>query len=330
MAKYKLRLDTLRGADAFSEASREELRTLLALISLGGEGDIDTLTAAAGVSAARAKASLVLWEEAGVIIPTDEIDAPTVTEEFSDTGEYDIKDAITSAECADTIRDNNLQGLISELARLMGKAALSSGEAKLITTLYTELMLSEEYILTLAGYMLDKKGRLSAKRLSDEAERLAKRDIDTAEALEIYFSEKEKESGDMWEVKRLLGIYNRTLSKKEREIVERWLNEYGYSLEVVGEAYDITVLNTGKLSMPYMDKLISHWHSSGAKTLSEIRVLVERERAQKAHEAAPKTPPRMPRTPREKPRFGDFDATEVFERVLARSYGDDDDEEDDE
>ena len=330
MAKYKLKLDTLPTLSAFTEASREELRTLLALISRKGDGDIDTLSRLADVSVARAKSSLVLWEEVGVIIPDNDEPTASITEEFSDSTTYDIADTMTSVECADTIRDYSLSSLIAELSRLMGKPTLTSGEAKLICSLYTELSLSEEYILTLAAYMLETKGKLSAKRLADEAERLTKRDIDTAEALDIYFSEKEKESGDMWEVKRLLGIHNRSLSKKERELITKWFSEYDYTLEIIGEAYDITVMNTSKLSLPYMDKLISHWHEAGAKNLNEIRALIERERSKRDYEEKPKTPPRIPRTPKEKPRFGNFDATDVFEKVLARSYGDDDDEEDDE
>lgn len=328
MAKYRLKLDTLPSVPAFTEASADELRVLLAIIARAGDGNAELISRTAGVSVARAKASFVLWEESGVIALNGELDSPAITEEFSDASSYDIADTLSSVECADTIRDNELSSLIEELARLMGKSALSSGEAKLICSLYTELSLSEEYILTLAAYMLEAKGKLSAKRLADEAERLTRRDIDTAEALDIYFSEREKESGDMWEVKRLLGIHSRSLSKKERELIEKWFGEYGYTLEIIGEAYDITVMNTGKLSLPYMDKLMSHWYEAKAKNLNEIRTLIERERSQREYTEKQKTPPRIPRAPKEKPRFGDFDANDVFERVLARSYGDDDEEDD--
>ncbi len=330
MAKYKLKLDTLPSLPTFTEASKEELRILLAIIAEKGNVDINLLAKLACVTPARAKASLVLWEEVGVITPDNEMETATITEEFTNSTSYDIADAMTSIECAEMIRDNELASLISELERLMEKSSFSSGEVKLISALYTELTLSEEYILTLAVYMVEAKGRISVKRLADEAERLTKRGIDTAEALEVYFADKEKESGDMQEVKRMLGIYNRALSKKERELITKWFNEYNYSLEIIGEAFDITVINTGKLSLPYMDKLIKHWYENGAKSLNEVRTLVERERSQREYEEKPKTPPRIPRAPKERPRFGDFDANDVFEKVLARSYGNDDDEEDDE
>lgn len=329
MAKYNLKLDTLPTLPVFNEASQEELRILLAIISSNGNIDVSSLSATLGVSLARAKSSLVLWEEAGVILQDDTIES-TITEEFTNTRAYDIADAMTSVECAEVIRDNELASLIYELERLFERSPLSSAEVKYISALYTELTLSAEYILTLTGYMLEEKGKISIKRLADEAERLTKRGIDTVEGLEIYFSCKDKENGNIQEVKRLLGIFNRSLSKKEQELVNKWFDEYNYTLEVVGEAYDITVMNTSKLSFPYMDKLITHWHENGVKTLNEIRALVERERSQRGHEEKPKTPPRIPRAPKERPRFGDFDANDVFEKVLARSYGNDDDEEDDE
>ena len=102
MATNKYRVMPLRLSQnpSFSEASKEELRTLLALIE--AEGDMkseDVLAAMAGVSVARCKAALAFWEECGVIFPDD--GAPRVTEEFADRlvrGEIDERPTLAVAE----------------------------------------------------------------------------------------------------------------------------------------------------------------------------------------------------------------------------------------
>ena len=129
-------------------------------------------------------------------------------------------------------------------------------------------------------------------------------------------------TSDEWEFRHLLGIYNRTLTKSEQDYVKKWYGEFGYGEDVVGEAYDIAVRNTGKISLPYMDTLVSHWHEDGCKTLDDCRALIERDKAAKAVEDKQKTPPKMPRAQKSAPRYGNFDPIEAFEAALKRSYGD--------
>ena len=70
MLNYRLKRPALIGNPAFLEASREELRVLLALMELDGNAEsAEWLAKQAGISTARARSSLAFWEEAGVIFP---------------------------------------------------------------------------------------------------------------------------------------------------------------------------------------------------------------------------------------------------------------------
>ena len=320
MTEYKFNAKALTSSEAFTEASKEELRVLLAIVANGGrvEGD-EALAKAAGVSKSRASSSTVFWQESGIITEND--GTPTITEEFEARVELGKIDTGTAIGTAKSVRDNELAGLISECAALMQRPALNTEEIKIINALYTQYALDEEYIITLAAY-INEKGKLTASRLGTEAERLIKRGIDTAEALVEYIEEKANESGDEWEFRHLLGIYNRTLTKSEQDYVKKWYGEFGFGEEIIGEAYDITVRNTGKLSLPYMDALLTPWHEGGCKSVEDCRALVEKEKAARAVEEKQKMPPKMPRTPKTTPRYGNFDPLEAFEAALKRSYGD--------
>ena len=320
MTEYKFNAAALIGSEAFTEASREELRVLLALIANGGRIESDTALAnAANVSRGRASSSLVFWEESGVISKQD--GAPTITEEFEERVELGKLNTGTAVSAAKSVRDNELAALISECATLMQRPALNTEEIKTINALYTEYALDEEYIITLAAYIND-KGKLTVTKLGAEAGRLVKRGIDTAEKLMAHIEEKENENSDEWEFRHLLGIYNRTLTRSEQDYVKKWYSDFGYGEDIIGEAYDITVRNTGKLSLPYMDTLLTSWQESGCRTLDECRAAVERDRVARVLEEKQKTPPKMPRTPKTTPRYGNFDPIEAFEAALKRSYGD--------
>lgn len=322
MIEYSVLPLSLTKKEAYTEASREELMVLLALIESGGKRDEDEIAEAAKISRTRVRSAIVFWEEAEVILKKDS-EKSSVTEEFE---EKIILGKITergAEEVAGEIRDCDLADLISECAAMMQKPALSTEETKIITAIYTQLALGVEYIITLAAYMSD-KGKLTAQRLGAEAERLVKRGIDCVEELEKYISAKENESGAEWEFKRICGIYNRNLSKRETELVNKWYYTFAFSDEVIGEAYDITVVNTGKLSLPYMDKLLTHWHSEGCLSLEDCKRVIEREKAEKEAEKSAQKPPSIPRK-RNTPRYGDFDANDAFAKALLRSYGDEGD-----
>ena len=325
MIKYTVLPLAVTDKAAFTEASREELRVLLALIESGGSfTSVDELALSASVSLSRARSALVLWEEEGAIRGSDSIpNAPTtVTEEFESRIELGKITDRTSSAVAREIRDNDLADLIAECAQMMEKPALSTEETKIISAIYTQLKLGEEYIITLAAF-LSEKGKLSAQRLGAEAEKLVKRGVDCVEELEKYLEAKENESGAEWEFKRLCGIYNRNLSKRERELINKWYYDFGFADEIIGEAYDIMAMkDSTKISLPYMDKVLSHWNAEGCRTLEECKRLSERERAAMEAEKAAAKPPSIPRKA-PAPRYGDFDINDAFEKALLRSYGDD-------
>lgn len=331
---------------AFREASAEELRVLLSVIEAGGIADTERIARAAGVSVPRVSSSLTLWQEAGVITEVtdaaggntaektdgtavaatdsaaaeDMQPAPTITEEFERrlrAGEIPETDGKTLAS---DIRDGELSSMIEECTALIGKATLTRDETARLCALKTQFSLDEEFILALAKDISDRGVRLTVTRLVQEADKLIRRDIDTPEALYSYIKRR-NETGE-WEreLMRLLGTYGRSFSPSEKKFIGKWCGEFGYGSEIIGEAYDITVMNTGKRSFSYMDKILTRWHDGGAKTVADCRALSEgaktgkkpREKSAGAAKNAPGN---------ENIRYTTFTASEALERAIARSYG---------
>ncbi len=312
---YRTDLSALMRSESFSEASREELRALLALLANGGKADTDTLVTLAGVSRPRLSSALALWEGSGVIHPED----GTLTEEFEERilGESFMEEG--SAEVAANIRDEGLRELIEECSSLMHRPSLSTQEIKWLSATVTQLALTPEYVLTLAAHLAD-KAKLTVPALKNKAERLTNMGIDTLEELERYITDRADECAEDWEYRHLLGIYNRALTKYEKTMFRRWGKEYGYSVNIVGEAYDLCVANTGKLNLAYMNKVLTAWRDAGCKTVEECRAKIEEERtAKKADTPAYSRKKAHPES--ETPKYADFDTEDALMRALKRSYG---------
>ena len=356
MSDFKLyKKSPAASAESFSEATAEELRVLVVLMEAEGEAlTYKEIAARASVSAARARSATALWRADGVldkepvkiaekepamaraaVKETESRAKVNAADSSSASGainnnEDNVKDEFAerfssdmyeerSVETAKTIRDGELSQLLDECAALLDKPALSTEEVKRITSVYSQLSLSAEYIFTLAAYLAE-SGKFTATNLAKKAEGLAEKGIDSLEALCVYIEDAKSENGTDKEFRRLFGIWNRKLSRADREYFRRWSEDFGYSTEIVGEAYGIMTANnaSGGVSLKYIDTILTHWHEAGCKTVAQCRAEEERSRAEKAEKNGGKIGRKKPEA---KPKFVDFDVEDAFQRALQRSYG---------
>ena len=315
---FKVNLDGITALDCFNEASKDELKVLLAIKSLEDEPfSAESLSAALGLSAARIKAAITLFEESSVLIKRDDGILAEVEYEFEQKKEPKTNDSRTAAS---SLRKSDLQDLIPDMENLLEKT-LVVREIERINSLVIDKGLSPEYILTLSSYLKTKRNPLTVEAIVREANKLVGKNIDNLEELEIYVKEKEAEVAGEMEMRRLLGIHSRALAPSERGFFKKWLHDFGYSSVIIGEAYDITVSATGKLSMSYMDSILTGWHEAGCRTLDECRARVnirKQERTKKANNSSQKS---KKSTEAETPKYADFNSEDALMRALERSYG---------
>ena len=325
MPKNKYRVTPLRISQnpAFSEASKEELRTLLVLIETDGVVQSDeTIAAMAGVSLARCRSAIAFWEECGIISPDD--NTPRITLEFEERLVRGEIDEVPAKDVAESIREENLSSMIDECAMMLGQSCLSHSDVKLLTALYTQYGLSPEFIVTLAAHLLA-GGRLTVRNLCNKAIELSGKGCSDVESLERYIADKEEGNGAEWEYRRVMGIYGRNLSQSEKTYFKKWSEEFGYSATIIEEAYDIAVMNTksGRGDIRYMDSVLTSWHNAGCRTVSECRERVEAERAKKSAQNPDTQTKRRQKSQAETPRYGNFDIEAAFKDAVSRSFGDD-------
>ena len=90
-------------------------------------------------------------------------------------------------------------------------------------------------------------------------------EIDTVEKAEERIRALNEAKSWEGEIKSVLEIRDRNLVTKEREFCESW-RMLGLSPELIRAAYERTVEKTGKLSFPYLNKILVSWKQKGIKT----------------------------------------------------------------
>ncbi len=320
---FEVTIERLVGSPCFLEASRDELRVLIAIMAAGKSAiSTEELSEISGVSVARVKSAIALFEECGAI-EKNGTDAPLgeIIYEFEQKSS-EIASTPRMVDTARSIRDNNLHDMLEECEKILGKT-LASYEAANLSTLCTSMCLAPEYVVFLTAHLSTVRKNLTVSRIIDVARELKTKEIDTLEELEIYAQEKEKEISGEMEMRRLLGIYGRTLTPTERKYFKRWLHEYEYSSTIIGEAYDICVNATGGLSLRYIDTVLTNWHAAGCKTLEECRTQHELHKSEYDKKTKKKTSKSANETA-EVPKYADFNSEDALMRALERSYGEDD------
>ncbi len=214
----------------------------------------------------------------------------------------DLPDYSTN-ELVDMIEnDREIALMIDECERALGKI-FRMGETAKILALRDYLGFKADYIITLCEYC-SKIGKNSVRYLETTAASLYDDGITTKEALEAHLAAAEAKHELQNKIRSLFGMnMSRALTTKEKKFIESWI-AFGYGIEVIGLAYEITIDKINEPSLNYANAILESWNSKGLKTEEEVKAQIEAEAQEKGEPPAGKS----------------FDSTDFFEAALRRSY----------
>ena len=178
--------------------------------------------------------------------------------------------------------DSALSAIFGKAEQVFGRK-LSPADMKMLAGLYKHLGLPAEVLLELLHYCAEraqakKTGAVPSPRsVEKEGYDWANREILTLEQAEDYIRFRRERREQIGQVKEMLNIRSRELSKTEREYIERWLS-LGFGPAAVAIAYDRTLIKIGKLHWSYMDKIFQSWHEKKLHSPEEIEAGDSRKR----------------------------------------------------
>lgn len=170
----------------------------------------------------------------------------------------------------DTVAATNksISGLFYQAETVLSKV-LTQSDMEMLYSFVDWLGLPVEVITMLLSYAA-KKGKTGRRYLETVAIDWAERGIDTFEAAEAHVMVLEAADSAEKKIRNILGIYDRALTATEKKYISAWCEDERISMELIPVAYDRTVVNTGKLSLAYMNKILLSWAEDGFKSPADV------------------------------------------------------------
>ena len=186
--------------------------------------------------------------------------------------------------------NEDLQQLYFVTEQYLGKP-LSATELKKINYFFDELHFSVDLIEYLIEYCVE-NGHKSMHYIESVALAWSDAQITTVAEARTNSSLYHKNS---FAVLKAFGIKGRNPAPIELSYIKRWIDEYGFTLDIVLEACNRTIANTSKPDFKYADSILSSWLAKGVHHLKDIERVdqaYQQERmAKKRAAAAPKPAP---------------------------------------
>lgn len=165
------------------------------------------------------------------------------------------------------IENPALADLCTLSQEILGKT-LRNKDIETLYWFYDELGLSPEVITMLLEYCVSRD-----KRNMNYIEKVAvswhENGITTIDAADRFINNEREKNGYFHSLRKLFGIDNRSLSKTEENYLKTWRDDCGMDENMVALAYEYCIMQTSKLSFPYMNSIIKRWHELGIHTVQE-------------------------------------------------------------
>lgn len=161
-----------------------------------------------------------------------------------------------------------IRRLVEEAESMLGKT-LSPALSGTLIQAHEDYGLPCEVILMLVAYA-NKIGRANTSYIESTVRNWADSNILSIEAAEEKLRELDETAIAWKRCEQAFGMTSRRApSRNESQYAHRWVCEWGMPDELLNEAYNRCVDNTGKVNMKYINAILERWHKSGIRTLKE-------------------------------------------------------------
>lgn len=295
--KYELNLGIWNGIfcvpnsvadDCLRLARGNDLKVLLYLLrNAGAEFDETEIADYISVSEEQVEESINFWKQRGIIdvsekgelVPT-ETKTPCSAKQLTDNAssvnaldpvkkiELDRTPEFTPKEIASTVRGSEQANYLFKHCEVLYGRPLKHNEQRTLMIILEDACLPVEVALILVDHCF------SVNKATPAYMRAVA--LDWVETGIVTIDKAEEKAAELKNLDNAINRFKKmfevtsTLSKQQKEYIDKWVNVYGFSDDMVNEAYQITLNATGKLAFKYMNKVLEGWYSNGITNVEQL------------------------------------------------------------
>jgi DnaD/phage-associated family protein len=307
-------------------ADESDLRVLSALLLFAdseGCASLAQLESLLEMDASDIGASVKFWRGAGIVSATKPKNAvhiaPATEENTSESAHKNGAvarivgvESYTNDELSSVLEQRVSGAFVDEAQKAMGRIFNKNEVGKLVGFV-DQLGFEEEAVLAILSYCV----RLDKKSLS-YAEKIAlsfhDEDIFTAADVHAQIDYLERRNSTLGKIQELFGFGGRRLSTNEKKYFVAWTEEWGFGIEVINKAYEITVDTIHEPAPKYTNSILKKWHDNGLVSLAEVEsFIVTDEQTRQASVTRTSKPKKQTQK--------NTDVEDWFEQRLRQSFG---------
>lgn len=156
-------------------------------------------------------------------------------------------------------------GRLYYVAEIYFQRNLSSSEISMLEYFVNDLNMSVDLVEYLLEYCIG-KGHISVRYMETVAQNWVAKNITTVQQAK---DESRSFGGDYTVILRELGL-TRKPAPAETALMDKWLSEYAFSLDLIKEACRRTVLQASSPSLSYTDSILTRWHNASVRSLQDV------------------------------------------------------------
>lgn len=211
--------------------------------------------------------ALNYWHDEGVLrlVPIDKMGNYNV--EFIDLVD-DSKSKSKEVNLLEALNKTSTKDMLNDIERLLGRP-LSPKEMTTYLSWQDEFNFSSELILILLEYCVS-RGKSDYRYIEKVAIAWHDMNITTIDDAQNHIKKTEDKWIKIRHILNYLGIKNPELMKPQEEMLEKWIVNYAFPLEVIEKACNICFQRLNRSDFKYIDGILSSWNKNNLKTLAAI------------------------------------------------------------
>lgn len=287
-------------------AGESELKILLYLLRHGGEVfDGEIIASDLSLTSERVEEGIAFWKQRGLL----ETDAAGELVPVRGNDEIPSSHAVTAShipepkpesvvrkteltrapdfppvEIAKTVRGSDKADYLFKHCEALYGRPLKHNEQNTLMIILEDACLPVEAALILVDYCFSVNKNTPAYMRSIALE-WAESGINTIDLAEKRVEELRKLNSAVGRFKTMFDVSS-AFSKEQKELINRWVNDFAFEDEMISEAYQITLNRTGKLAFKYMNKILTDWHGKGIKKKEQLEADNKPKPAEKGENAS--------------------------------------------
>ena len=218
------------------------------------------------------------WEDAGVLIKKNSGYILANLQEIELNKVYSPKLSSSPEDIEKNSKNQYRAKAIEDINNQFFQGIMSPSWYSDIDLWFKKYNFDEQVMLALFNYCYEHSA-LHKNYIQVVADSWYKNNIKSFSDLDKYYEKQEKIGSIRKSIIKKLGL-NRNLTVYEDAYVEKWIIDYGYSLDVIEIALKKTTSKTN-INFEYLNKLITDWYDRNLKTPTDIQQYLKQSKDKK-------------------------------------------------